>query len=196
MSQRGPDAGRAILAERARLLARPAAAAPAGEELVVAEFEAGGEAFCIEARYAHEIVRLRHLAPVPGAPAAVRGVTTYRGEILAVVDVRAVLGQPAGGLADLLWVVVIGDAAPEFGLLADRVTGVARIGASELRPLAAGISAPARRLARAMTERAALVLDGAALLADPELFAPRDSAASAVGNATDDGRRTTEGGRP
>jgi chemotaxis signal transduction protein len=122
---------------------------------------------------------------VPGGPAAIRGVTTYRGEILAVVDVRAALGHPAGGLSDLLWVVVVGADAPEFGLLADEVTGVERVGASELRPLAAEASAPARRLARAMTERAALVLDGAALLADPELFAPRDGAS----RGTPDGQK-------
>ncbi len=180
MSQREPDAARAILTARARSLARPTATAPTGEELSVVGFEAGGEAFAIEARYAHEIVRLRHLAPVPGAPAAVCGVTTYRGEILAVVDVRATLGHRAGGLADLLWVIVIGAAMPEFGLLADRITGVEAIGATGLR---------ARRLARATTERAALVLDGATLLADQELFAPRDGAAPATANEQTASRR-------
>ncbi|HZP97457.1 MAG TPA: chemotaxis protein CheW [Candidatus Limnocylindria bacterium] len=189
MSQREPDAARAILTARARSLARPTATAPTGEELSVVGFEAGGEAFAIEARYAHEIVRLRHLAPVPGAPAAVCGVTTYRGEILAVVDVRATLGHRAGGLADLLWVIVIGAAMPEFGLLADRITGVEAIGATGLRPLAADASARARRLARATTERAALVLDGATLLADQELFAPRDGAAPATANEQTASRR-------
>lgn len=174
---------RAILVERARSLARVPAAPPEGEELLVVAFTVGDEAFCVEAAHVREVVRLRQLTAVPGAAVAVRGVTTYRGEILAVVDPRAALGRPAGALADLLWIVVLGSAEPELGLLAGEVSGVGAIRVPELRPLPAEASPRARRLARAVTERAVIVLDGAALLADPELFAARDDAAAGDADA-------------
>lgn len=172
------DPARAILAQRARALARRKETAPAGEELIVVGFTVGDAAFCIEALYVREIVRLRHVANVPGAPVAVRGVTTYSGEILALIDVRAALGLPDGGLRDLLWVVVVGTRAAEFGLLADSVTGVTAIRVDQLQRLAQGSSVTALRLARTVTPQAAVVLDGAALLSDTELFAGHESASA------------------
>lgn len=170
MTELDTDATRALLAERAHALARRAESAPAGEELTVVGFSIGDEAFRIEAQLVREVVRLRHLAKVPGAPVAVRGVTTYRGEILALVDVRAALGRPDAGLADLLWVVVVGTAAAEFGLVADSVAEVTSVRVDELRPLPGEASAAAWGRARAVTADVALVLDGAALLADAGLF--------------------------
>lgn len=173
----------AILVDRARSLARMPAAPLEGEELLVVAFTVGDEAFCIDAAHVREVVRLRQLTPVPGAAAAIRGVTTYRGEILATVDVRAALGRPVGALADLLWTVVLGSATPELGLLAGEVSGVVAIPVPALRPLPAEASPRAQRLARAVTDRATLVLDGAALLADPELFAARDDTSAGDADA-------------
>ena len=164
-------AARAILGERARLLARRPTAPADGETVAVVAFITGGESFAIETAFIREIVRLRHLSPLPRGPAAVRGVTTYRGEILPVLDVRVVLGHPAEGLADLIRILVLGRAGPEFGLLADEVAGAGSLPTRDLLALPAEISARAKRYLRAMTPDAMLVLDGAALLADPEFFA-------------------------
>ncbi len=168
------DRARAVLIERAQALARVPAAPHDGEELLAVEFSVGEEHFCIGAADVREVVRLRHLTPVPGAPAAVRGVTTYRGEILAAVDVRSALGRQASGLSDLLWLPVLGSAAPELGLLASHVSGVESVAASALRPLPGDASTRARRFARGVTDRAVTVLNGAALLDDPVIFAPHD----------------------
>lgn len=164
---------RAVLAERARSLARVPLAPPEGEELMVLAFSVGEEAFGVEAAYVREVARLGHITVVPGTPPAVRGVTTHRGEILALVSVPAALGRPSERLTDLLWVVVLGQRAPEFGLLASDVSGVTPTPVRALRPLPGDASADTRRLGRALTEGAALVLDGAALLADQRLFAQR-----------------------
>lgn len=168
------ERGRAILIERARALAQAPAAPSAGEQLLVVELSVGEEDFSIDAAVVNEVVHLRHLTAVPGAPAAVRGVTTYRGEVLAAVDVRPVLGRPVGGLSDLPWLVVLGGEAPAFGLLAGRVSDVASIPVESLRPLSVDAPAAARRLARGVTDRAVTVLDGAALLAEAGIFAPAD----------------------
>jgi len=168
--RQAPDP-RAILAERARLLARRPPPPPEGEELSVVTFVVGGESFCVEMGYVREVVRLRHVAPVPGAPPAVLGVTTYRGEILAVIDVRRLLGRPVGALADLHRIVVLGTAAPELGLLADEVVGATSLRVADLQPLSTSRGGPGGRVARAVTPDAVLVLDGGALLADSDVFA-------------------------
>ena len=176
-------AARAVLSERARLLARRPSPPESGDMVAVVTFLVGGESFAIETTFVREIARLRHVAPLPRGPAAVRGVTTYRGEILPVLDVRAVLGHPAEGLPDLIRVLVLGAAGPEFGLLADEVAGTASIPARDLLALPAEISVRARTYLRALTPDATLLLDGAALLADPELFATRDGASAGDADA-------------
>ena len=162
---------RAVLAERARLLARRPTPPPEGEELSVVTFVVGGESFCVEVGYVREVVRLRHVAPVPGAPPAVLGVTTYCSEVLAVIDVRRLLGRPAGALADLLRIVVLGTTAAELGLLADEVVGARSLRVTDLQPLSTDRGGPAGRFARAVTPDAVLLLDGGALLADSDVFA-------------------------
>lgn len=164
-------AARVVLAERARRLARRPTPPESGDTVAVVAFNTGGDSFAIETTFVREIVRLRHVAPLPRGPTAVRGVTTYHGEILPVLDVRSVLGRPAEGLADLIRVLVLGHAAPEFGLLADDVAGTASIPARDLLAVPAEISAWAKKYLRAVTPDATLLLDGAALLADPGLFA-------------------------
>lgn len=163
-------AARVVLAERARRLARRPSQPESGDTVAVVVFLTGGESFAIETTFVREIVRLRHVAPLPRGPTAVRGVTTYRGEILPVLDVRAVLGHPTEGLADLIRVLVLGRAGPEFGLLADEVAGTASILARDLLAIPAEISTRARRYLRAMTPDATLLLDGAELLADLAIF--------------------------
>lgn len=165
---------RVVLAERARALARVPATPRDGEELLVVEFSVGDEDLCIDAAHVREVVRLRYLTPVPGVPAAVRGVTTYRGEILAAVDVRPALGRPASGPSEIPWLLVLGSAKPELGLVASHVRGVASMGVPALGPLPGEVPPGARRFARGVTDRAVTVLDGAALLDDPAIFAPRD----------------------
>lgn len=189
MSELDAGAAHAVLAERARALARPLERPRDGEELRVVAFSIRQEAFGIEASYVREVVRLRHLAVVPGAPLAVRGITTYRGEILAILDIGMVLGRQSGGLADLLWLIVLGNGTPEFGLAADEVGDVAGIRLDQLRPSSED-AASIRRLTRGIAADARVVLDYAALLADPELFMQRNAAPAGDAGGDESDRST------
>lgn len=159
-----------MLDERARLLARRAAEAPApGEMLTLVSFSVSGERYAIEARFVREIVRLFDLTPVPGAHHFLRGVTNLRGEILAVIDIRRFFGLDADGVTDLSRVVVLGDDRNELGVLADQAHAVAEVRADQV--LAPPRSAPGigRGCVRGVTKDALIVLDGAALLRDSRL---------------------------
>ncbi len=161
------DTDRRILEERARALARPLAAAGSeGAMLELVVFSIGGGRYALETRHVREVARLRDLTPVPGAADFLIGVTSIRGEFLALVDLRYTLGLPAQGLLDLSYLVVVGTERAEFGILTDAVHEVTLLPAAEVR----APPGEARDHLRGVTRDALAVLDGDRLMADERLF--------------------------
>jgi len=158
-----PERVRAILEERARVLARPSAPLPVGERLEVLTFVLANEIYAIESRYVHQVFRLQELAPLPGAELPVFGVTAWRGELLTIVDLRPVLGLRVAALDDLSRVIVLGAERPEFGILADAVREIVTLPAAEVRAPPEGLAAK-RDYVRGMTGEAVLVLDAQKLV--------------------------------
>jgi purine-binding chemotaxis protein CheW len=151
------ESDRALLAARAQLLAREPPTVDPGERIAVVPFTLGGSTYAIEILLIREVVDAGSIAPVPGAPPEFLGVTTYRGEMLGVIDLRVALGLAARpvGARHLL---IVGERGPELGLLADAVDDPKDIAANAL------LSSPGgHRLVRGMTADARLVLAGRAL---------------------------------
>jgi len=176
-----PSASRAasILEARARTLAKREATDSGDEarlELVV--FTLAREHYAIETRFVREVLRLNSVAPVPGAPDFLLGLTSLRGEILPVFDSRKLFGLAAKGLSDLSRLIVLGEREAAFAILADHVEDVAEIPASAVEHSPHGESA--RAYLRGVTKSALIVLDGALLLSDAALFIGRPAAAPAV----------------
>jgi purine-binding chemotaxis protein CheW len=156
------ESDRAVLTARARLLAREAATEDARERISVVPFTLGGSAYAIEILLVREVVEVESIAPVPGAPPEFLGVTTYRGEMVGVVDLRVALGV-AGRPARTRHLLILGDQRAELGLLADAVEDPTDVVIGALLPSPSG-----HRLVRGMTSEARLVIAGQALLAAPE----------------------------
>ena len=57
-------------------------------------FEAASQTFALPAHEVRQVLRMAAAAPVPGAPAGLRGVLNVHGTLVPVVDVRARLGLP------------------------------------------------------------------------------------------------------
>jgi purine-binding chemotaxis protein CheW len=157
---------RDVLEFRARLLARVPPEPPrAGEVLELVGFVLAGERYGIETRFVREVARLTRFTPVPGTPAFVMGVTNLRGEILALFDLRHLLGLTVG-VTDLARIVVLGDRRREFGLLADAASEILYVpGAS----LAQTEMAWGRAYVQGVSPDGVVVLSGDALLSDPRL---------------------------
>ena len=120
----------------------------------------------IESRFVREVARLFRFTAVPGTPAFVLGVTNLRGEILALFDLRQLLGVVAEGITDLGRIVVLGEHRREFGLLADAASEILYVpGAS----LAQTETAWGRAYVRGVSPDGVIVLSGEALLNDPRL---------------------------
>lgn len=124
---------RAILAARARALGAARDAPAAGGDDVVA-FVVAGERFGIPTAAVEQVIDLRELAPLPGAPPELAGMISTRARVVPVLDPRPLLGLAGGGMSDLAQAIVIGGGPAPFALAVERVEG--------RRELAAGGSPP------------------------------------------------------
>lgn len=167
--ERSPEEIERILETRARDLARPATT-PSSEGLVAAVvLPLGRERYAVDLAYVAEVVRLRGLAPLPGAPAPVLGIVLHRGRLVPVVDLRRLLGGGEAALPEAGWLVVVGAGDALAGLLADGGVEVARVPSRGLAPpLVRGGAEP---LLRGLTKDAVAVVDVGALLTDPRIAA-------------------------
>ena len=118
-----------ILRARAKALAKEAASTEtaADETVEVLDFTLSNEAYAFELADVCEIAALDELCPLPGVPVHVMGITCRHGRIIAVVDLRKILGLPDHGLRDSRHVIVLQSEEMEFGILGERVTGVRRL---------------------------------------------------------------------
>jgi purine-binding chemotaxis protein CheW len=178
----------AVLDERARQLARPvdAARSDAAEGPWSVTFGVAGTRCALSTAHVLEVIRLATPAPLPGAPPAMVGVATLRGAVLPVADLGSLLGtSPVAAVAGAL-ALVVGEAGPEVILAVNDVLDVGPEPASPLSPLPpAGPLAPTA-VCRGVRADGVIVLDGAALLADPRLSP--GAARAAEGPATFDRR--------
>ena len=174
-SEAGRERTLAILRERARRLARPLDSTEAGEDRSdVATFDLVNEHYAIEARYVLEVIRLRDLTPLPRSPVFLLGLSNVRGTVLAIYDLRPLLGIEVRGLSDLTRIVVLGHDAPDMGILADAVHEVVALPLARLRP-APRPAESGNRYIRGVFDNRLIVLDGARLLDDERLHVGRPS---------------------
>jgi len=155
----------ATLAERARLLARPAVAIGVVPTVELVQFAAGDERYAIEAAFVHRLERLGAVTPLPGAARHFTGVTNFHGQLVPLVDLRVLLG--ATPCANAAFAVVLGEQRAEIGIVAEALLDMRALprdafGATALAP---------RPLVRRILSDGSAIIDGAALLADPRLVA-------------------------
>lgn len=98
----------------------------------------GGEIFGLDVSVVREFVHSRGVTPVPCAPAHVAGNVNLRGEILTVVDIRAMLGVSQSIPAEEVAVLFAGNM--QFGLLAESIEDVVSISTTDISPAPSGSS--------------------------------------------------------
>jgi purine-binding chemotaxis protein CheW len=165
-----PEADEALLAERARALARPLSRQTrAGPLLELVHFRSGEQDYALETRFVLEVLRSpEQLVPLPGAPEPLRGLTLLHGEVLAVVELAPLFGRSAPATHGPL--LVVGTGRPELGLRADAVEEVRLVARDTLLPPPAALGAQERTLVSGISRDGFIVLEGAALLVDGRLF--------------------------
>ncbi|MHB8162730.1 MAG: chemotaxis protein CheW [Methanoregula sp.] len=173
----GVDPGRitAILAERAQKLSQPAVRSRGIVRIEILKFRLAYQEYAVGMKYVREVVLTGRITPVPGTPDYISGICAIRGEIISLVDLRALFSISGKGLTDLNRVIVLTDGTMTFGILADYITGIATIPASLPEVPAPVPPAGAAPFLLGVVEGIA-VLDGAALLADSRMLIDETSA--------------------
>ncbi|MFA5866387.1 MAG: chemotaxis protein CheW [Actinomycetota bacterium] len=123
-----------ILRERAARLSQPVEEPPSDLTRVVV-FRLGAELYGLEVAHVVEIFRPERLTPVPGAPIYIEGVTNLRGDIVTVIDLKAMLtGEARAGSFEEGRVLVGATGRDSAGLLVDEVIGIYDIRAASIDP--------------------------------------------------------------
>jgi len=102
-------------------------------------FRLRDEIFGFPVAHVQEVVRLENLTRVPHAPFPVRGITTLRGQILPVVDLRRRLGLGPMEIRPESRLLVISSRDRTLGLLVEGVEQVLRIFPSRIEPAPADV---------------------------------------------------------
>src|ERR1700679_3688049 len=167
-----------IMAERALKLSRPVQEfGNTGDQAEMLIFELGNERYALETVYVMEVFPLTDLTPVPGAPLFVAGVTHYRGEVLAIMDLRRLFGMEVRGMTDLSRIVVIGGEKAKCGILVDRAQEVALLSRESIVSQRTHLMGPEGKSILGVTRGALIVLDGEVLLNDARLIVRQDEEA-------------------
>jgi len=103
------------------------------EQLVTIRVE--DEHFGIPIMRVYEIIAVPKLTRIARAPESIVGVINLRGQIIPVIDLRALFAMPAGTADKRQRIVVTQSQGKVIGLLVDAVTEVLRIQGGELEPM-------------------------------------------------------------
>jgi purine-binding chemotaxis protein CheW len=169
-----PERRERILEERARALARrpdaltTAHARSSAVEVELVQFRWAREQYAIGAQFVHEVIEPSDITRLPGAPTHLRGITNLRGEIVPVFDLRAWFEIDRLGRSDDTRWLVLGASVPELCLVTDEVDELFTLDPRSLHRLDSDVRR-GHDLIQGVTSDARTVLDGAALLAHPEL---------------------------
>ena len=159
----------ARLTARTRQWAGVVQPAELGEQLEVLSFSLSDERYAIGSEHVAQVLPLNQYTPLPNTPAHVLGIVNVRGRIVSVLDLRVLFELPHGSLSDRSFLLILHSEDMEFGLLIDRVLGVARISCASLQTDLANLDGVRARYLLGVTTEQCTVLDGARLLGDPDL---------------------------
>ena len=113
---------RAVLADRARLLAATRPVPLAGSQPVLA-FTVGGDRYAVEVGSVGQVLEAQGLQPLVAAPSWLLGAMVARTRVVPVLDLRRLLGLPGGGSSDLGKVIVVEHGGEAFGIAAETLEG-------------------------------------------------------------------------
>jgi purine-binding chemotaxis protein CheW len=148
-------------------------AAPVAPQHRLVLFVVSGTTYGVQDALVTEVGRVPKITAVPRMPAWLRGVTSLRGDIVSVVDVRTFLGLEATSLhTGRLLVVRLPDEEFSVALLVDEVQQIASVPVDAVKPPASPLEGALAPFLTGVTEtggRLVVVLDLERLLRSAEI---------------------------
>ncbi|MGE3268425.1 MAG: chemotaxis protein CheW [Chloroflexota bacterium] len=146
-----------------------AATTPGAEQIV--GLELAGEMYGVNIGLVQEIIRMQAITSVPNCPAFVEGLTTLRGRVIPVMDLRKRFDLPAGDPTSRTRIVVAELAEHTVGLIVDGVSEVLWVKDDQVEPpstLVTMAESDCLRGVAKLDERLILLLDLTRLLSEGE----------------------------
>jgi purine-binding chemotaxis protein CheW len=160
----------ALLEERAKKIAQPEDEISEAGLIEILKFRLAYQEFALEMQYIREVILTGEITPVPGTPDYISGICVVRGEIISLVDLRVLLSIPEKGLTDLNRVIVMKNETLSFGILADHITGIGILNLNKMSLPETGAMPIPNNYLKGIAEGPLIVLDAAALFADPKMI--------------------------
>ena len=160
-----------VLKARARRLAVTRRdPAPAASGLAVLCFQVAGESYALPLDCLAEALPLGAVAPVPGLPRSLLGVTNVRGEIRPVFNLHNMLGLAEPGQGGRAFAVFLRAAGRPVGLRVDELRRIRQLDADTLTyPHESGNGLP-QRFIKGISPQTLIVLDPQQILAQEVLL--------------------------
>ncbi|MBR9978012.1 MAG: purine-binding chemotaxis protein CheW [Bacteroidetes bacterium] len=162
-----PDA---VLRARARLYARASEhstnAEPAVTEDIVL-FTLGGDTYGVACNDIEEVIPLHNLVALPQTGKGILGISSLRGVLFAVIDLKRILNLPASELTTMHRVLMLRRERLSVGFLVDSVQGMRSYNRADLRELPSEIHERSRAYMRGLVEGRILLLNAGMVLGDP-----------------------------
>ncbi len=95
-------------------------------------FTLGNETYGIDVLYVQEVLRSPGISPVPGSPSHVLGIINLRDKVIAVNDMRTMLGLPGVEATDETRILLIELSGYVQGMLVDGVAELVKFKASDI----------------------------------------------------------------
>ncbi|MEI6622255.1 MAG: chemotaxis protein CheW [Actinomycetes bacterium] len=158
-----------VLRARAANLARRAEGSVAGDSLRVLDFGIRTERYACQTALVEEVLIMRDLAPIPGTPGYVLGITSVRGRIVAVLDLHLLLGSTPTQIAQACPIIVLRSATMEFAVAAESIGEVRQVPEASVQVGVGDIAGVREEYLLGVTTGGIMILDAAKMLADPRL---------------------------
>ncbi len=130
-----PAGKKRVLTDRSRLLARSSDGAEeeAVDELELLEFYVGGERFGFDSSQVEEVALVGEVTPLPGAPPFILGLFNHRGKILALNDIRKVIGTADAELKSIENGIIVSRDGIELAVAADGIPEISQYRTGEIK---------------------------------------------------------------
>ncbi len=135
-------------------------------------FTLSGEIYAFATGFAAEVIRVPKMVRLPGVHELIVGIFNLRGEIIAAMDIRPLLGIPSPPLAATAKVIVVKGEGFTSGILAESVLGVHPFPVGMFEPVVKSVAPAARELLKGQINldgEMTILLDMQKLLASPQL---------------------------
>lgn len=109
----------------------------AGSQTKVCLLTIGGEVYAVDLRNVREVFEVDVITPVPGMPSALVGVTNVRGVVIAVMDLRRMLGLSTAGPPPQ-FAVIIKHGHQQVGVLVEKVPEIKTVQTEQFLPTPSG----------------------------------------------------------